>query len=468
MGALAVLTVLSHSLLSDAIFLGQRRSDTSSLMVKFHEDVDYKVVKKESIHRNSSTDCLCELGSFWHWRIKKCVKQGGWGYECGFFPAEHHNKVCQDGLKCELLNKTGVKYIHPGAVPASCQACEAEDKCLMGKERHSQNCLKEYKLVGSACQTVEVTTMATAHAKVTEEVSKSGTASATATATASQKAKVEEAGQTASATKEATAEGKATAKVEESAKASAKAKATEEGKAEGKACVTVEEVKALLDLQDVKSIGAVLSAQVLSRGDEEAFDKAYAKALDAATKAGMINAKQAAEALASGLAREKATLEAKAKADEAAAWKAEAGAEKDAQDNAKAEALAKAEAAASAEAVAAAKAAAEAGDAAAQAALDADAAAKAAGAGGAGGSMSKEDAAAAKAKAEAAQAKAAAAQKKADEAKKAAAEAKARQDALADVMNPTPTGAPQMRPTKAPPTSPPRKITPEQIAAQNP
>lgn len=444
--------------------------DTSSLMATLHEGVDYEVIKKESITRNSSTDCLCELGTFWHWRIKACIKQGGWGYECGFFPAEHHDKVCQDGLKCELLKQERVQYFHPGATPASCQSCTEADKCLAGEERHSQSCLKEYKLVGSACQTVRVTTVATASAKVTEEVTKSSTASAKATATSSQKATAEEAGQTASATKEATAEGEATAKAKASSKASAKAKATEEGEAEGKACVSVEEVKALLNLQKVKRIGAVLTAQVVSRGDEEAFDKAYAKALDAARKAGILNAKEAAEALASAEAREHAALEAQAKAEEAAAWKAEAGAEKNAQDTAKADALAKAQAAAS-------QAAAEAAKTANQAATDAEAAQKAAdaaGTSGAGAASSSKDAAAAKAKAAKAQAAAAAAQKKADAAAKAAAEAKAaeeaiqqQKDALSDVMNPKPTAAPVQRATPGP-TNAPRKISPAEIAAKLP
>jgi len=483
--ALAVLALLGNGLFVDGVSLRKSRANppwvanaiavpgSIVLAAKVHDDVDYEVVNKSSIKRDDSVDCLCEIGSFWHWRIKSCVKQGGWGYECGFFPAEHHNKVCQDGLKCELLKQTRVTYEHPGAMPASCQSCTPEDKCLTGKKRHSQNCLKEYKLSGKACQTVKLTTMATASVKVTETVTKSSTATAKATATAAQKATAKEGGETASATKEATAEGKATAKAKASGKASATAKATEEGVAEGEGCITFEEVKKLLHLQDVKRIGAVLSAQVVSRGDEEAFDLAYAKALEAAKEAGLINAKQAAEALASAEAREHAGLEADAKADEAAAWKAEAGAAKDAQQNAKAEALAKAQSAAG-------KAASDAAKVAAQAQADANAAEKAAEAAEANAGSKEEvaeakakaaaaraDAAAANEKAKAARAAAAAAQAKADLAAKAAAEAKAAKDALGDLMNPKPTDAPA-RPTKATPTSPPRKITPDQIAAKLP
>lgn len=435
----------------------------------------YEVVKKESIERKLSADCLCKMGSFWHWRIKSCIKQGAWAYECGFFPAEHHDKVCQDGLKCERLNQTDVKYVHPGAVPASCQACEAADKCLHGKERHEQSCLKEYKLSGSACQTVKVSVESTASAKVTEEVTKSSSASATATATASEKATAKKGGETASATKKATAEGKATATAEASSEASAKAEATKEAAAEGKGCISLEEVKKLLNLEDVPRIGAVLSAKVVARGDKEAFDLAYAKALEAAEKAGLLSATEAAKALASARAREHAGLEAEAKADEAAAWKAEAGAKEAAQKNAKSEALAKAEAAATKEAATAAAAAAKAAAEAAAAEAAAKAAEKLA-TDKAAVAAARKKAEDAKAAAEEAQAKADAAAKrkaaaeakaKADAAARAAAEAQAKKDAISDIVNPKPTQAPA-RPTTPEPTSPPRKISPAEIAAKLP
>jgi len=486
--ALAVFVLAGNGLLVNGVSLRASNAKQPSLgniampgsivlATKLHDDVDYEVVNKTSIKRdNSSVDCLCKIGSFWHWRIKSCVKQGGWGYECGFFPEEHHNKVCQDGLKCEPLKQTRVVYEHPGAKPASCQTCEAEDKCLAGEERHNKNCLKEYKLSGEACQTVKVKMMATAHVKVTEEVKKTASATATATATAEEKATATNGGKSATATKKATAEGKASAEAEGKGTATASAKATEEGVAEGKGCISLDAVKKLLDLQDVKSIGAVLSSQVVSRGDEEAFDLAYAKALEAAQKAGLINAKQAANALASAEAREHAALEAKAKADEAAAWKAEAGASKDAQGNAAAKALARATTAAGKAAADAAGVAYQADADAAKAEAAAEAAEKAAAGGGGagGGAMSKEEAAAAKAdaaearaKAKEARAAAAAAQARADAADKAAAEAQAAKDAIGDLMNPAPTQAPA-RPTKASPTSPPRKISPEQIAAKLP
>jgi len=435
-GTLVVLSLIGNGAIVNAISLRRAQQPPAATgAVSFSaqvnsDDVDYKVIEKTSIESKSTVDCLCKIGSFWHWRIKSCVEQGDWGYECGFFPQEHHNKVCNDGLKCEVLGNTSVKYTHPGAVPASCQTCSKEDKCLAGDKRHEKNCLKEYKLSGEACQTVRVTVLATASAKVTEKVTKSSTASATATATSAQEAEMTADGETASAAAKATADGKATVKAEASGKATAKAKATEKGTAEGKACVTIDEAKALLKLQNVSRIGAVLTAKVIARADEEAFDRAYAKALAAARKAGLLNAKEAAEAAAAAEAREHAALEAKGKAEEAAAWKAEAGAEKDAQDKAKAEALAQAKA----------KAMQEAKDAAAAAEKAAADAKKE-------GTQSAADRAAeAKAKAEAAAAAAA---------------------AIADVINPPPTQAP-MRPTTPEPTNAPRKITAEQVAATLP
>lgn len=428
MTSVALLILGSSGLLVDTAWLrGPSASTTTPATV--HDGVKFEVLDKTSIGKKSTVDCLCKMGTFWHWRIKSCVKQGGPLYECGFFPAEHHNMTCQDGLKCVALD-TDVKYTHPGAKPASCRSCTPADQCLTGEQRHEKNCLKEYLLSGSACQTVRIQVLATATAKATEEVTESSTASATSTATSSQKAIAKHDGETASATKEATATGEAKVKAEASGKASAKAKATEKGVAEGKACVSLEEVKKLLGLGKLKRMGAVLSAKVVARGDAEAFDKAHGKALKAALEAGLLNAQEAAKALAEAKARQHAGLEAEAKAEEEAAWMAEAGAEKDAQDNARAEALAKAESAAKSSAEDAAK-------------------------------------AAQAAKKEASEKATDAAKAKADEAERAAAEAKARADAIADVVNPKPTQAP-VRPTTPEPTSPPRKITPDQIAAKLP
>eukprot|EP00427_Karlodinium_veneficum_P024678 CAMPEP_0169109262 /NCGR_PEP_ID=MMETSP1015-20121227/25872_1 /TAXON_ID=342587 /ORGANISM="Karlodinium micrum, Strain CCMP2283" /LENGTH=430 /DNA_ID=CAMNT_0009170949 /DNA_START=52 /DNA_END=1344 /DNA_ORIENTATION=+ len=383
--------------------------------VKIHDDISYEVVKKTSISRDGSSSCLCKLGWFWHWRINSCVKQGPWGYECGFFPAEHHDKVCMDGLKCEVLDQTRIKYVHPGAVPASCQECTKEDQCKSGEARHEETCLKEYALGGEACQTVRVTVTATAEVKVSEKVTKKGTASATATANATHTATSADGNHEATAT--AKGEGEATATAEASSTAEGKAKATEKGSAEGSACVSVEEVKEHLKLQDVPEMGAVLSSKVVATGDKLAFDKAYAKALEAAKKAGLLNAVEAAKALAKAQAREHAGLDAEANADEAAAWKAEAGAKKDAQEKANADALAKAQAEADAAAAAAAKVVAE--------------------------MPGSEDAEA------------------------AAEEAAARADAIRSLTQPQPTEGP-VEITTAEPTSPPRKITPEQVAAKLP
>lgn len=427
MQLLAVLAILSQAFICDCVVLRAHAVVTAPSIngtlalhhqgtpVKIHDDISYEVVKKTSISRDGSSSCLCKLGWFWHWRINSCVKQGPWGYECGFFPAEHHDKVCMDGLKCEVLDQSRIKYVHPGAVPASCQECTKEDQCLKGEERHEQSCLKEYALSGEACQTVRVTVTATAEVKVSEEVTKQGTASATASANASHTATSAD-GQH-EATAHATADGETTATAEASSTAEGKAKATEKGSADGSVCISVGEVKEFMKLQDVPRIGAVLSSKVVATGDKLAFDRAYAKALEAAKKAGLLNAVEAAKALAKAQAREHAGLDAEAEANEAAAWKAEAGAKKDAQDKAKADALAKAQAAADAAAAATAKAAAEA--------------------------PGSEDAEA------------------------AANEAAARAEAIRSLTQPQPTQRP-VEITTPEPTGAPRKITPEQIAAKLP
>lgn len=64
------------------------------------EGIDVDVLKKELPNVTEQADCLCPLGQFWHWRLASCIQQGPWGYECGFFPMEHHHRVCQDSMKC--------------------------------------------------------------------------------------------------------------------------------------------------------------------------------------------------------------------------------------------------------------------------------------------------------------------------------------------------------------------------------
>lgn len=109
----------------------------------------HEILKKTSMTVNTSVTCPCNLGFFWHAKHKECVKQGSWGYACGFFPAEQRAHACRDGLKCS-----------PGAEDSSgsmsCVPCVAQDKCATGKTRHSEQCYKEIKVVGQACTTVRV------------------------------------------------------------------------------------------------------------------------------------------------------------------------------------------------------------------------------------------------------------------------------------------------------------------------
>lgn len=290
--------------------------------------VSFEVVDKQSIQMNSTSACLCEQGRFWHWRIKQCINQGYWGYECGFFPSEHHRFVCADGLNCEVLEESQVKYFHKGAVPASCQHCSADDNCTSGAERHAEECLKEIVLSGEACATVRLTLTATASGEATRTVTFHVKKIANVSANASTK----HAG--INVTASVTSNHKATAT--STATATSKVEADIDVVAEEKCCVTIGQVKEHLGLQDVKRVGPVLAAKIISTGDQMAFDCAYALAMQAAkNNSGNIDMKKAADDLAGEKAAEDATNEAKAKAKEKAAWEAEAGAKDKANADAK-------------------------------------------------------------------------------------------------------------------------------------
>lgn len=361
--------------------------------------VYYNIVEETHIEAKASAKCICPLGQFWHWRIRQCIKQGPWGYECGFFPKEHWHRVCQDGLKCEKL-KGGSKYFHEGAAAASCQHCTAEDKCLTGEARQKEECLAEYTLTGEACATVQVVKQAlsataeasakhtaeatekaeaTEHAEVTEK--EAATAKAEAWSSADEKvtetetehavgekhgikvkigAKASATGEatraasaevTAEGTGEATASATGTGAAEGSAKATKEAtqtvQASSDGTATEKSCVSADQAKKSLGLEISGKVGAVLASQVTAEADKMAFEKAYDKSLKQAVKIGLGDAKKLAQELAAARAAEMAKMKAEAAAQEKAAWVAESNAS----DEAKAAAQKAAEEEASAEAV---------------------------------------------------------------------------------------------------------------------
>lgn len=254
-------------------------------IMALHHEISFDVVEKSSISSAATAKCLCNVGQFWHWRINKCISQGAWGYECGFFPAEHHRVACKDGLKCERLHSSelkGAAYLnHVGAKPASCTRCTTDDHCSQGQERHETQCLKEYDMYGEACATVRVNVRSRAVAKA------SGTHAAS--------------------------------------KSTAEAEAVRPGEAHARACVPVLQVKKNLHLADVPKVGPVLAAEVISAGDKEAFDLAYDKALASAQSAGRISAEQAAKELAKEKALVVARLTDESKVRNATAWKLEAG-----------------------------------------------------------------------------------------------------------------------------------------------
>lgn len=262
-----------------------------------------EVLNKTEIQKETSSECLCELGAFWHWRIHRCVPQGAWGYECGFFPAEHHHRVCRDKLKCQKTADAPDTYTSHGlyegtanTFPASCAPCSKTDECEVGQKRHSEECLMKLTLSGEACQTVRVTVPAEATAKATE----------------SHTAAVNDTTKTASATHEATSTVNVTA--------------------ESTACVTIEEVKKALNLEDTKDVGEVLASRIVDKGNEMAFERAMLGALEEATRKGLLKAQEAATAIAESRAAAEARMKAERLAHEAAAWAAEAGANAKAQE----------------------------------------------------------------------------------------------------------------------------------------
>lgn len=97
---------------------------------------------------NDRGDCVCQQGNFLHWNTKECIPQKPWGFECGFFPRQQQNRVCQDGLTCRRLNATD-SYESSGKYkgwtatsPASCEYCSKEDDCTTGMERHVADCVR--------------------------------------------------------------------------------------------------------------------------------------------------------------------------------------------------------------------------------------------------------------------------------------------------------------------------------------
>jgi len=282
----------------------------------------FEVLNKTEIKKTNTPNCLCKLGFFWHWRIHQCVQQGGWGYECGFFPAEHHHRVCQDHLSCQKLAGAEDTYVSSGiyegtaqTFPASCVPCNASaGPCPTGEARHNEECLQELSLTGEACQTVRVTVPSSATASVTKSH----------TATATVKAEVE--GSEAEATEEKTAT------------ATHEATASANGVVKNTACVSIDEAKKEEGVEDVEQVGEVLASRIIDAGNRMAFERAYLGAMEKARKHGLMDATAAARAMAEAKAAEDAKLKAERMAHEAAAWSSEAGANKQAKDAAAARA----------------------------------------------------------------------------------------------------------------------------------
>merc|ERR1719199_424168 len=295
------------------------------------EGIDVEVVNKSLPKVKEQSKCLCKVGKFWHWRLASCIEQGPWGYECGFFPLEHHHRVCQDNLKCDPLktsNSTGGYHPHGDShkarsLPATCVRCQPEDHCLTGKKRQDEECLKQYEIEGKeACVTLKVTTYHSAVAEAT--ASYTATASAKDTASATAKAS---ATKTESASAKATAEAahsavvtvseKALASATASATASADSKssatATKTATAEEKASAsaTATDSHTATSKQTVKKTHSAEQAGIKVTAEDEATAKASATESATATAGSTKTAKATSTATKSADASAKATETAK-------------------------------------------------------------------------------------------------------------------------------------------------------------
>eukprot|EP00927_Polykrikos_kofoidii_P029090 TRINITY_DN25206_c0_g1_i1.p1 TRINITY_DN25206_c0_g1~~TRINITY_DN25206_c0_g1_i1.p1 ORF type:complete len:359 (+),score=43.67 TRINITY_DN25206_c0_g1_i1:244-1320(+) len=275
------------------------------------EPVEFEVLSRKSFEQVETTSCSCKKGQFWHWQINSCIDQGGWGYECGFFPYEHQRLACQDGLKCVSVTGTQEFGVN-GERAATCVPCKPEDFCRTGEARYLEQCVKNITVVGEACANVEVSVLANPSAKAAfanvgktiprGKDTKSASANQTVFATV------------ANGTSSATPGGRAEVRANVSATVSVRMKGRDTGQAmenvavdathasrvnavavekkiaessakpqvRSQVCLSVDDVKRSLGIDGISSVSPVLSAQLISAGDERAFHLAYEKALTVA------------------------------------------------------------------------------------------------------------------------------------------------------------------------------------------
>jgi len=291
-----------------------------------------EVLENKSLTVREVKECLCHVGEFWHSRLNKCIKQGGWGYECGFFPREHHDRVCKDGLVCKPIGNKDTYISHgmyrgtAGSIPATCVDCTPEDKCQTGEERHREDCLMESKLSGEACATVRVV-LPPARASATATRSHTAQVNVTKEASANATAEVPPDGQiiaNATVTHEASAE-----RTEESSHTAAR---EAEAAAEATECMTAAEAMRMFGHGEQQRLHVDLAAEIASAADAKVLELASEEAKKLAAEKGLLDAQEAANKTAGAKALEKARSKAEAAAQEAAAQEAEAGARKKAQE----------------------------------------------------------------------------------------------------------------------------------------
>lgn len=218
----------------------------------------------------AAQECLCNSGEFWHWRLERCVAQGSWGYECGFFPPEQRQRVCGNGLKCrEPIGVEGAmedRHYHQGGRPASCVPCAVGDHCPVGRKRHEEECFKGHELSGEACVAVQLG-FASLAMKVPDQQDMSAPALAEPTA--------------ASAAVAATEVHPATSRDPATPAPSSPGKQTG-SPTSARACVGLSDALAALGLGTAPRIGAVLAERVAAAAEDLATRRACEAAAAAA------------------------------------------------------------------------------------------------------------------------------------------------------------------------------------------
>ncbi|CAJ1431651.1 unnamed protein product [Effrenium voratum] len=251
----------------------------------------------------SQGDCLCQQGEFWHRGRKACVRQFGVGNDCT--DVAEYAMVCKDGLVCKS---------RVGSNP-SCLECEGAE-CATGAP-----CLKEFKLEGEACATIQADTPATVaqatatknwteHVTVKKPVNATATAKATEVAIVTKNASAERTFQAAASSY---MRQKGTASATVSSTASAKSTRAEDGTVRAESRATAEATEEALGVQATvqkTSAGhASKTGHAVARAKAEAQHEATVRGVSVADARALADAEATSSVNRSHTAIEDATVE---------------------------------------------------------------------------------------------------------------------------------------------------------------